>query len=152
MYNEGIKVVDGCLGTILDLAEKDATLKGRTIIILTADHGGKDHDHKNNLDPYDYTIPFGVWGAGVKGGTDLYALNAKTRRDPGEARPDYKAAVQPIRNGEVGNLALKFLGLGPIPGSIINARQDLVVGTSAAAGVAAGLGVVLVLAGRRRAA
>ncbi len=132
-YNEAVKMADGCLGALMDLAGKDPTLRGRTVIILTADHGGKDFNHVIATYPYNYTIPFGVWGAGVKAGADLYALNPKTRADPGQDRPDYKAAVQPIRNGDVGNLALKLLGLGPIPGSTINVRQDLVTGDAAPA-------------------
>jgi hypothetical protein len=143
------------LGAILDLAEQDPALKGRTVIILTADHGGKGFDHSNNTDPYDYTIPFGVWGAGIKGGTDLYVVSAKTRTDPGAGRPNYKAAGQPIRNSEVGNLALQLLGLGPIPGSTINSKQDLILAVPAAAKAAAiglGLGAALVLVRRRRAA
>jgi hypothetical protein len=155
-YNEAIKMIDGCLGAILDLAEKDPVLKGRTVILLTADHGGHEFNHNIPTDPYNYTIPFGVWGAGVKSGTDLYALNLKTRQDPGELRPEYKAAVQPIRNSEVGNAALEFLGLPAIPGSTINTRQDLNVGAVAVAVPAAaglsGLAVLALAARRRRAA
>jgi hypothetical protein len=142
LYNAGIQNADKCLGLILDLAQKDPALRGRTVIILTADHGGHGGGHDVKDDPYNYTIPFGVWGAGVKAGADLYALNPKARTDPGAARPDYKAAGQPIRNGEVGNLALQFLGLPAIPGSTINTHQDLSVGVAVPAAVAAALGLL----------
>jgi hypothetical protein len=56
---------------------------------------------------------------------DLYAHNVGVRLSPGAGRPDAAAAVPPIRNAEVGNLALGLLGLDPIPGSVFNVRQDL---------------------------
>jgi predicted AlkP superfamily pyrophosphatase or phosphodiesterase len=127
-YNEGVKNLDKCIGEVLDMVQNTPALKGRTVVILTADHGGREFGHDVANDPYNYTIPFGVWGAGVKVGADLYALNPKTRTDPGEGRPDYKAAGQPIRNGEVGNLSLQLLGLPPIPGSTINYKQNLNTG------------------------
>ena len=114
-------------GDVFELVEKTPALRGQTVIILTADHGGKGHNHADPAEPLDYTIPFYVWGANVPAGKDLYALNPASRLDPGTARPAYSAAVQPIRNGEVANLSLALLGLGPVPGSTINARQDLVV-------------------------
>lgn len=128
-YRDAVKAVDGDLGDLLRLVENDPEWKGRTVIILTADHGGQPGtmSHGNAEEPYNYTLPFLVWGAGVAQGADLYQLNPQSRRDPGESRPEYAPTGQPIRNGDAGNLALSLLGLPPIPGSSINNKQDLSV-------------------------
>ena len=123
-----VKTIDRYVGDLLRLAATDPRLAGRTALILSADHGGTGKGHGDAADAANYTIPFLVWGPGVAAGADLYALNASTRADPGTSRPDYDAAPQPIRNGDGGNLALRLLGLGPIPGSTINADQGLDVG------------------------
>jgi hypothetical protein len=123
-YRQAIKSVDAYLAEVLHLVEDDKELAGRTAIVLTTDHGGMWFNHGDPAFPPDYTIPVIVWGDGVGRG-DLYKINADTRSDPGEGRPDYNATGQPIRNGDTGNLALSLLGLGPIPGSFINAKQDL---------------------------
>ena len=109
---------------MFELVETDEKLKGRTTIILNTDHGGTGFGHSNEKKAENYTIPVMVWGAGVGRG-DLYAINRKVRTDPGKERVDYGGEDQPIRNGDTGNLALSLLGLGPIPGSMINAKQDL---------------------------
>jgi len=70
-------------------------------------------------------VPFYVWGPGVMVGADLYALNPASRLNPGTGRPNYSASPQPIRNGEAANVALKLLGLGPVPGSTIDTNQGL---------------------------
>lgn len=126
-YNAAIAALDGCLGRIMDLMATNAAMKGHSTLIVTADHGGKGQGHGNALEPLEYTIPFYVWGANVTPG-DLYAFNRGTRASPGASRPDYAMQPPPIRNGDVGNLALSLLGLGPIPRSSINVRQDLRVG------------------------
>ena len=62
---------------------------------------------------------------GVTPNSSLYALNPD-RLDPGTGRPSYTAAVPPVRNGEVGNLAAEsFFGFGPIPDSLLNSDQSL---------------------------
>jgi hypothetical protein len=128
-YRNAVKAVNGYLGELLNFVETDPEWKDRTIVILSADHGGKPgtKNHGDAADPYDYTIPFMVWGHAVPKGVDLYKLNATTRTDPGEGRPKYAPTGQPIRNGDGGNLALKLLGLPAIPGSHINDKQDLMV-------------------------
>jgi hypothetical protein len=121
-----VRNADAYLGEIFKLIEGDEKLAGRTAIILTTDHGGVGYGHSDATRVEDFTIPVLIWGAGVGRG-DLYAFNRESRTDPGAERVDYAAKGQPIRNGDTGNLALSLLGLGPIPGSLINARQDLLV-------------------------
>lgn len=124
--NEAI-TVDGYLGSIISLVENNTNLAGNTTIIMTADHGGQDYDHSIPTLQNVYTIPFYVWGKDVAAGADLYDLNAATRLDPGTGHPTYTDTVQPIRNGESGNLALSLLGLPAIPGSVLDASEDLTV-------------------------
>jgi len=119
--------VDTQIGKILLKVTTSPTLKGRTAIILTADHGGHDKGHGDTKNPLDYTIPFYVWGPGVTPGGDLYAMNPTSRTAPGpNDNPPY-TGKQPVRNGDCANLALQLLGLGPVPGSTIDAKQDLTV-------------------------
>ncbi len=125
-YNNALIAVDGYLGRLLELIAADEKLRDTTAIIISADHGGIRRDHFDSRNPLDFTIPFYVWGAGVAKSKDLYALNTASRQDPGVSRPDYiDAGLQPIRNGDGGNLALKLLGLPAIPDSTINVAQDL---------------------------
>lgn len=126
-YNTALILIDGQLGRIMDLMAMNPGLKGKTTLIVTADHGGEGKDHSDSAKPLDYTIPFYVWGADVVPG-DLYTMNPGSRQAPGQGRPDFAALPQPIRNAEAGNLALSLLGLPPIPGSMIDAKQDLRVG------------------------
>ena len=126
MLFRSVRKVDGYLGTILQIADGVEGMRGRTAIVLTADHGGIAGATEHSLSSHmqTYTIPLYLWGAGIAGG-DLYAMNSSTRRNPQGDRPLYSASPQPIRNGDVANLALGLLRLGPVPGSHINTRQDL---------------------------
>lgn len=128
-YLKALAKVDGLVGKLLNAIEATPGMKGDTWLILTADHGGltgtKGHGESKEHD--NYTIPFYVWGPGVPAGKDLYELNGTNRRQPGTENPPYTAEKGPIRNGDAGNLILSLLKLPAIPGSTINATQDLKV-------------------------
>jgi hypothetical protein len=129
-YSKAVAEVDRELGRILDAIEQTESLRGKTAIVLTADHGGgapfRSHDQPHMW--VDYIIPFVVWTSREDTPRDLYAINAATRRDPGLSRPRRDdAGLPPIRNGDAGNLVLTLLGLPAIPGSTIDAKQDLSV-------------------------
>ena len=111
-YQQAIRNVDAQLGRIFHLIESSPEFRGKTTIFLTSDHGGKDRNHVNNLLPEVYTIPVYVWGYGAAVGKDLYKLNAITRLDPGTGHPLHTDSVQPIRNGDGANLALKVVWPG----------------------------------------
>lgn len=129
-YMKAAVRIDGVIGKLLEQLDSDARLAGKTSIILTADHGGRmeTKTHLVATEPFNFTIPFMVWGAGVQAGADLYAINPTSRKDPGVENPAYEdPGLPPVRNGDSGNLALKLLGLPAIEGSSINAAQDLKV-------------------------
>jgi autotransporter-associated beta strand protein len=126
-YMYAMQKVDGYLGQIFNMLETNATLRGKTAIVLTADHGGwlGQYDHGWIDQPDCFRVGVFVWGPGVAAGADLYQLNPQYRSPGGTGRPDYNAAPQPIRDGDTANLALSLLGLGPIPGSSLNFNQTL---------------------------
>jgi hypothetical protein len=125
-YLTAVRRVDAAVGKLLRAIDTHPALAG-TAVILTADHGGargaRRHDDPRRY--ANYRIPFVVWGPGVEHG-NLYAMN-DAYADPGHRRVPYSGR-QPIRNGDLANLALDLLGLGPVPGSRYDVRQQLSVG------------------------
>lgn len=131
--------IDGELGRLLD---EIASGTRRCAVIVTSDHGG-GYPFRTHLAAHmwvNYIIPFLVWTSDEAPSIDLYEINREVRRDPSLdrppcAEPDDEAGqrMQPVRNGDAANLALHLLGLPPVPGSIINSRQDLrILGDAAA--------------------
>lgn len=127
-WNAAVRATNVYLGDIFQSIANSAVLRNRTVIILSTDHGGSGTGHSSSSSSLNYTIPLFVWGASIQAGADLYAINPATRADPASARPDYNATRPPLRNGDTGNLALHLLGLSAVPGSTINAAQDLDAG------------------------
>jgi Type I phosphodiesterase / nucleotide pyrophosphatase len=123
-YLVAVVKVDAYIGELTAAISADPETAERTTVLLTSDHGGSTRSHADETRRANYTVPFIAWGRGVAKGQDAYALNPD-RQDPGRGRPDYDEPVQPIRNAEIGNLALDVLGLPPVPGSVLNADQSL---------------------------
>ena len=123
-YLDAVRKTDELVGELLDTIEGTPRLEPRTVVVLTADHGGVPGtgDHGDPAALANFRIPFVVWGAGVETG-DLYELNPDYR-DPGTGQPSYDGP-QPVRNGHLANLVTELLGLGPVPGSGLIAAQDL---------------------------
>ena len=63
-YFDSIKNVDNQLGKIIT-SLKQAEVYDKTFIVITADHGGKDHTHRGNH-PYVMTIPWIAVGKEIK--------------------------------------------------------------------------------------
>lgn len=124
-YLDAVVRLDRLVGQVLATIRGNATLRRTTFVVLTADHGGTPgttgHDVATRYD--NYRVPFVVWGRGVDHG-NLYQLNPTAFRDPGTTRPLF-TGTQPIRNGDLANLATRVLGLGPVPGSLWNNAQEL---------------------------
>ncbi|NPC98815.1 alkaline phosphatase family protein [Nocardioides sp. zg-DK7169] len=115
---------DRQLGGVLRTVRTHPRLQRHLVVVLTADHGGRGADgHDVATRAANYRVPFLVWGRGVVH-RDLYRLSPG-RRNPGGAQPGYGRPRQPVRNGDVANLAADLLGLRAVPGSTIGARQDL---------------------------
>lgn len=109
--------VDALLGNLVQAIKADPELRRRTLLIVTADHGGVGRSHTDNSDPRNFTVPFLLWGAAVERGGDVYDLNQQLV-DPGVSQPGYDEAT-PMRNGCVANVALGALELGPLKGSTL---------------------------------
>jgi hypothetical protein len=123
-YLRAVERVDRLLGRIRDAVAASPGLRTRAHLIVTADHGGRGtHGHSAAAKPDDYRVPFVVDGPTARAGSDLYALNPDYR-DPGAGRPSYDGR-QPVRNGDLADLATRLLGLPPVPGSVFGTHDQL---------------------------
>jgi hypothetical protein len=123
-YDDAVRRADAAVGRVVSAVSADPDLAGEVVVVVTADHGGEPgtEGHGQPAEAANYTIPFLVWGAGVRSG-DLYRLD-HDYADPGTARPSYDGP-QPVRNGDVANLVTGLLGLPDVPGSEIGAGEGL---------------------------
>jgi predicted AlkP superfamily pyrophosphatase or phosphodiesterase len=122
-YLAAVESLDHLVGTLLRTITEHDSLK-RTVVVLTADHGGVPgtKNHSDVGKRANYRVPFVIWGAGVSHG-DLYEMNP-TYADPGREQVGFKG-TQPIRNGDVANLTTDLLGIPAVSESRWNADQEL---------------------------
>jgi len=129
-YMRALQTADSALGVLLAHLDSNPETRNRTAILLTSDHGGGVplHGHWSlGLHPENWTIPLLAWsGLGIFSG-ELYALNSQTRTNPNGAISAQPSQPLAITNSELGNLALQILGLPPIPESVANKSQDLLL-------------------------
>lgn len=125
-YLRAVRRTDNRLGELIHTIRHRARLRNGMTVILTADHGGPKGagNHGDMTRRANYQVPFIMWGTGVTKGGDLYELNPDYA-NPGRTRPGYDASRQPIRNGDVANVALTLLGMPGVSGSEHDSRQDL---------------------------
>jgi hypothetical protein len=129
-YRRAIAEVDGELAALLASIDVEPSLRGQVAVILTADHGGGVPfiSHTVAMAPENFVIPFLVWLGEDRAPAELAALNADRRAvAPATQYLGDDASPAPIRNAEAGNLALSLLGMPAIPGSVANAKQDLLL-------------------------
>lgn len=122
-YLRAVRQTDAQLGQIMSTIDAEPPLRDHSLLMVTSDHGGAGAGHSKQTDWANYRVPFLVRGPGVGAGRDLYRLNPHLR-DPGSARPHYRGP-QPVRNGDLANLATDALDLPAVPGSQFNHRQGL---------------------------
>jgi len=123
-YLDAVARVDRLVGRLVATVRDDRGLRGSTAVVLTSDHGGLGDGHSDPTRASSYRVPFLAWGAGVAHGAGLYRLN-RDYADPGRRRTTYGDARQPVRNGDVANLAIDLLGLPAVRGSEHDSAQDL---------------------------
>jgi hypothetical protein len=123
-YLDAVRATDRRLSRIVRTINGHSRLKQHLALLVTADHGGMGKSHGDATRQVNYRVPFVVWGPTVARGASLYELNPDYE-NPGDRRTTYAAARQPVRNGDIANLALDLLGLGAVPGSEHDRAQDL---------------------------
>jgi Type I phosphodiesterase / nucleotide pyrophosphatase len=122
-YLDAVRHTDRLVGRILNTVADRPELRRHALVILTADHGGRGASHYNASKLQNFRIPFMALGPGVPAGRNLYSLNP-TFRSPGSSRTSYHGK-QPIRNGDLANLATDALDLPRVPGSQFDRPRTL---------------------------
>lgn len=120
-YLAALRRLDRQVGQIRRTILASPRLARSTMLVVTGDSGGHGKRARGRA-ASNYTVPFIVWGHGIPGGQDLYALNP-VYQNPGTGQLGL-TGPQPIRPGVVANLVTAMLGLPTVPRSVLNRSQD----------------------------
>jgi hypothetical protein len=121
-YLAAVQQADRQVRAVMIGINKQPTLKGHTLLIVTSEHGGSRRNHTDPSVLANVRIPFFVWGPGIPPGSDLYRMNPDYR-NPGSTIGSY-SGWQPIRPSFVANLTAEVLGLPSVPGSTMDTQQN----------------------------
>ncbi|MEZ5091606.1 alkaline phosphatase family protein [Nocardioides sp.] len=124
-YDQAVTQADARLGQLLSAIEGSSALAGRTLVVVTSDHGGSKTLATNTKALPNIRVPFLAWGPGVAVGADLYALNPQLK-DPGGEWKGY-GGRQPVRTAHVAAVVTKALGLPPVPGGTLDPGRTFTV-------------------------
>ncbi|GAB7004190.1 hypothetical protein JCM18899A_16620 [Nocardioides sp. AN3] len=120
-YLRTLRQVDAEVGAIRASIARSPRLARSTLLVVTADSGGHGRSAVSQS-LSGFQVPLIVWGHGVPGATDLYALNPAYGW-PGIRQVGY-AGRQPIRPHDVANLVTGVLGYPAVSGSRTRTTQD----------------------------
>lgn len=121
--DQGTKVVDGYLDSLLSAITSSTMYNGKTAVIVTADHGGgtssgTGNSHADASAIFNINIPLFLWGPGIPANIDAYGLFKNRTSPEASARPNSAPATpQPLRNTDTANIAMTLLGLPAVTGS-----------------------------------
>ena len=136
-YVDAVAETDRLLGEVLDAVDASPRLSKRLVVVLTADHGGppgREAARRRPTTLANYRDPVPRVGPRHRGRATSTS-STPTTPTRATAQPAYDGP-QPVRNGDLANLVTDVLGLGPVPGSELDADAGpgLAVGTADRAG------------------
>ena len=120
-YQRAVKKLSRRVAAIRRGISSQLEMQGTTLLVVTGTGGAQKPSGSSRTWEESYRVPMWVTGPGVPAGSDLYGLNPALT-SPDSNQVGYSGA-QPIRVGDVANLAMRTLRLPPVPGSTMDPEQ-----------------------------
>lgn len=120
-YQRAVRKLSRRVAAIRRGISSQPAMAGTTLLVITGTGGAQKAKGSSRTWSESYRVPMWVTGPGVPAASDLYGLNPALT-SPGSEQVGYSGA-QPIRVGDLANLAMRTLGLPPVPGSTMDPEQ-----------------------------